>query len=189
MAIEVRSDPTFGLQTSQNTPQKATYSYATGFFTPVATPTDIVGINGSASKIIKIVRITLSSTQTTAGINNWFLLTRSTANTGSTPVAITPVVNDPNDPAATAVVVKYTATNPTTGSLVANVKAVSILTPAPATAINGDYVLLDDEMVGKPITLRGIAQGLFLNFNGAAVPAGLSLNLNIVVTEESAGNN
>lgn len=44
-----------------------------------------------------------------------------------------------------------------------------------------------DHQTGAPITLRGVAECLAVNFNGAAVPAGLNLLITIYWTEELGG--
>lgn len=165
------------------TSARSSYAASTGYFTPVATPTDVVSIFGSASKTIRVLRVTVTSTQTTAGVNQWFLLKRSTANTGGTPTAATGVPLDSGNAAATAVVNQYTA-NPTTGSLVGKVKVSNILSPAPASVSGGESILHEELYNGQGIVLRGTAEGLVLNFNGAAVPTGLSMAVNIFWTEE-----
>lgn len=163
----------------------STYCYSTGYFTPVATPTDVLGVVGSGTKTVKIQKIVLNGIQTTAGSNQWFLIKRSSADTGSTPVAITACPLDSNNAAASAVVQKYTATNPTTGAPVATVASPEVLAPAAATATGGgSTVLFDAKVTGQPIVLRGVAQELDLNFAGAAVPAGLSVDVDVQTTEE-----
>lgn len=163
----------------------STYLASTGYFTPVATATDMVGIVGSGTKTIKIQKITMSGTQTTAGINKYFLIKRSTADTGSTPSAATLVPLDSTNAAATAVVQTYTTTNPTTGTPVGTIASKSIADPAPA-AVSGtaDVVLFDAKNSGQPIVLRGVAQELDLNFAGAAIPSGLSVSVDVQFTEE-----
>ena len=59
---------------SETTVTKTSYSAATGAFTPPATPTDMFTITGSATRTIRVISIELSSTQTTAGVNTFFLV-------------------------------------------------------------------------------------------------------------------
>ena len=165
---------------------RATYYATSDYFTPAATATDVVGILGSDTTTVKILRVTLSSTQNVAGINKWFLIKRSTADSGGTPTAATLITADSNDAAATAIVRRY-GSNPTLGTAVGTTRALSILSPAPASLVEqseGTTVLYDAKATGKAIILRSSAQGLYLNFAGAAVPAGLDIAVNIVFTEE-----
>lgn len=168
---------------SVSTSGRATYVATSAFFTPAATPTDVAAIFGSASKTVRVLRVSIASTQTAAGINNWFLIKRSTATTGGTPTTLTSVPLDSANAAATAVVVNYTA-NPTPGSAVGTVKAVGVLSPAPASVVSDPYIIHDELYNGQGIVLRGTGEGLALNFNGAAVPAGLSMSVNIFYSEE-----
>jgi len=41
-------------------------------------------------------------------------------------------------------------------------------------------------VAGKPIYLRSASEGLYLNFNGAALPAGAVLNIFVEWTEEAS---
>jgi len=166
---------------------KATYSAASGVYTPPATPTDSFCIFGSASKTVRVVSFSNSNLQTTAGINLWVVAKRSTADTAGTPVAATRVPHDSDDAAATATVSHYTA-NPTTGSLIGNVRSERVLAPAAGSVVGpvtydflafGAATLLD-----RPVTLRGTGEGLCLNFAGAALPAGSTWAGNVTWTEE-----
>lgn len=163
---------------------RATYSFSTGFFTPYATPGDIVGLinNGTPpTRTCRILRLSMSCTQTTAGINNWFLLLRSTADTGGTPTAANAIPNDQGGDKSALLTVNQYTTAPTPGTLVNTtglVKAFALAALAPAaTTADADITILDDEIRGQPITLRAGGQGLYLNFGGAAVPIGLSICL------------
>lgn len=163
---------------------KTTYSAAINSLTPPATPTDMVTITGSATKTVKILRIELSTTQTTAGINTFFLVKRSTANSAGTSSAGTAVPHDSTNAAATATVLAYTA-NPTLGSAIGNVRATKVLTPAPASLATAVQVWeFDGVSGGQPVVLNGTSQVLALNFNGAALPTGLNVNCTITWTEE-----
>lgn len=162
---------------------KATYSAATALFTPPATPTDFFIINGSASKTVRIISLTWSALQTTAGINVLYLIRRTSANSGGTAVATTIVKHDTNDSSATAVAQHYTA-NPTTGSSSGQIQTLKLLTPAAASLVsNVHHQLLpvDAKGIYRPIVLRGVAEGLAINFNGAALPSGMA-NMSVGVT-------
>jgi hypothetical protein len=165
-------------------PVKATYSAASTAFTPGTAPTDIFTITGSATKTVRILRIEFSATQTTAGINNWFIAKRSTANSAGTSAAVTAVPHDSGSSAATATVLQYTA-NPTPGTLVGNIRSAKILAPAPSSLANPTFVWdFESGNTGVPPVLRGATQVLAVNFNGAALPAGLSVQVNVTWTEE-----
>ena len=162
---------------------KSTYMAATGAFTPPATPTDLATIIGSATTVVKILKIVLCATQTTAGVNTYYLKKYSSANTGGTSATPTIVPVDANNSAATAVVRNYTA-NPTLGTPIGSMDIVRLNTPTPTGNIQPVWVW--DFMNGmvEPITLRGIAHQLSINFNGAALPSGLSVAVSIWFSEE-----
>jgi hypothetical protein len=164
---------------------KPTYSVSGPPITPpAATPTDIVTLYGSATKVVRILRIVLNSTQTTLGINDWFIIKRSTVNTGGASTAVTPVPHDSNFPASTATNLRYTANPTALGTLVGNAAIVNIVSPPSAPGTSGTaYVPYVFDFTNDPIVLRGVAQGVAINFNGAALPAGLSVNYHIVYRE------
>ena len=165
-------------------PSKATYVTATGPFTPPATPTDLFSIIGSATKTVKILKLIMYATQSTAGVNNFYLKKYSTANTGGTSATSTIIALDSTNAAATAVARSYTA-NPTLGTLVGSIEIIRLYTPATSTATQPVY-LWDYETggLGQTVTLRGVAEQLSVNFNGAALPGGLSVSFTIKFTEE-----
>ena len=166
---------------------KQTYSVGIPAFSPPATPTDLFTITGSASKTIRVTAITVGTVQTTAGINRIYLLKRSAANTGGTSAAPTIVPHDSSNAAATATVLSYTVTG-TPGALVGNLSIKNVNSSILATGINVSdtdmYPRTCEFELAQPITLRGVAQVLCVNFNGAALPAGLSVVGSITWTEE-----
>jgi hypothetical protein len=165
---------------------------ATNSFTPPATPTDLVTITGSASKTVKVWSIRLTTTNTAAGSQEFFLIKRSTADTTGTPVAGTVFPLDSASAAGTATVNHYTANPGALGTAVGTVNRVRISSPAavPAafvTNIDAGYELLPvmrNGITPQPITLRGIAEQLAVNFNGAALVAGQTHVYTIVWSEE-----
>src|SRR5262245_64634991 len=87
---------------------KTTYSSTSGIFSPDATPADVFTITGSATKTVSITKMCISSVQSTAGINAWYLTKRSTANSGGTSSNLTEIPYDSNNAAATATTLSYT---------------------------------------------------------------------------------
>lgn len=168
---------------AETTHVKTTYSAVVNNLTPPATPTDMVTITGSATRTIRILKVEISTLQTTAGINTFFLIKRSTADTSGTSASVTAIPHDSGDAAATATVLSYTA-NPTLGTTIGTVRASKLLTPASTTTQSGVYVWDFDDLNGKPVILRGTSQVLAVNFNGAALPSGLNVNCSIEWTEE-----
>lgn len=149
------------------------YFAASAPFTPGATPQDVFTITGSATKTITVLRTGISSIQTTAGSNWWHLVKRSTANTGGTSAAVTKVPTDDAFDPATATVLQYTA-NPTAGNLIGRLWVGRVPSPAPATSIIGD-IESAREFSDPRTVLSGINDVLAWNFNGIALPAGLSI--------------
>lgn len=154
-----------------------TYSAAI-VVTPGATPQDVITIRGSDIRIVKITKMSISTNQTTTGINSWYLVRRSTSNTGGISAPVVPVSHDRNDTSCTATVLQYTS-NPTLGAPLGYVWVGHISSPAVSP-----YVIDFTDLYGKPITLRGAGDILALNFNGATLPAGLAVRGVIVWTEE-----
>jgi hypothetical protein len=164
---------------------KAAYKATITPVTPPATPTDIVNLCGSATKTVRIKKITLGATQTTQGINDWYLVKRSTANTGGTSTTITPVPLDSAFPASTTVLRRYTA-NPTLGTLVGNLSIENILSPvvAPGSSSATNYTPHTWDFANDPLVLHGTGECVAINLNGVALPAGLSVNTTFTFTEE-----
>lgn len=177
ITLPVVLDTTTPLPTSTPTFQRH-YTAASLPFTPGATPQDVFMITGSATKTISVLYIGISTTQTTAGVNTWLLLERSTANSAGTSAVVPSVQSDNNVSAATAVVRQYTA-NPTAGTLVGRIWTGRVVSPAPATVGVGDLEKAIEFPSNMPSVLSGVGQVLALNFNGAALPPGLSVTASV----------
>ncbi len=169
---------------------KKTYA-ASGAFTPGATPTDLVTIFGSATKTVKVHSFKIGTANTAAGSQIFVLSKRSAITTGGTAGAAPAVPLDSSDAAATATVNSYTSTAPTAGTalgtLVTKKVASPVVTPATFAGIVEDT---DKEMLPmagpqvKAVTLRGVAEGLAINFAGAALVSGQIHTFNVIWTEE-----
>lgn len=166
-----------------NLPKFPTYSASTTF-TPPSTPTDLCKVSGSATRTIRVTQVMLTSTQSTAGINNFFLVKRSTDDTGGGPMGMPAVAHHSGGPAASASTARY-VTNPTLGTLVGIIKTFHVFAPAPASVAAGTVIVWDYDQDGGsyPILLRGTGEVLAVNFNGAALPTGLSVNCNFLWNE------
>jgi hypothetical protein len=160
---------------------KKTYM-ASNTFTPVATPTDLVIIEGSATKTVRILAFYIATTNTAAGSQAFSLVKRSTADTTGTFVAATAVALDSTNPAASVNRVGHFTANPgalgtTVGTIVTKRVASPAAIPASFAGVVQDagYDLLataQNSNVDQCVTLRGVTECLALNFAGAALVAG-----------------
>jgi hypothetical protein len=161
---------------------KATY-VASGTVVPVTGATDLVTIIGSATKLVKLVRVIFSGTITTAAINGSVsIVKRSTADTAGTSTAPTIIALDSNNAAATAVLAAYTA-NPTLGTAVGTIWQAKYLYVIAASG-NPNVLTIDFSQLGQSATLRGVAQQLALNLNAVAFATAGSVDYSFVFTEE-----
>ncbi len=165
-----------------------TYSTASTAFTPPATPTDMFTITGSATNNIYILKMGISTTQTTAGVNSLALIKRSAANIAGTSAAAVPTPFDSANPVATATPLQYTANPTTLGAAAGTVWRGWVNSPAVGTAglggLQGVEINFED-MFGQPLTLLSTAEVLAWSFGGAALPSGLSVIATVVWTEGS----
>lgn len=173
---------TIGVPSVNTEGTKATFSSGTIDFTPVATPTDIFALIGSATKTVRLLKLVVTGFATAAISSQLLLIKRSTANSGSTPSDPAIVPHDSNDAAASAVFRTYTTTNPTLGSTVGNVGTEYLNQGATGAAgrVVWDFTKEND----KGLVLRGVAELLCVNWAGAAVPAGTKLSVYCKWTEE-----
>ena len=113
-------------------PAYCCYMAASAPFVIGTAPTDIFTITGSATKLATLMRMSISTVQTSAGMNAFSLLKRSTANTGGTADLIAAVPTEKSYPAATAVVRQYRANPATLGTNVGALWSGRVPSPAPA---------------------------------------------------------
>ena len=151
------------------------YAFGAVAVTPAATATDVVRLSGSATKIVRVKKVTVSGLASTAGSMDVSLVKRTAANTGGTATAPTPGKHDSGSAAASAVLSQYSA-NPTAGAgIIIRNKQLNFGVAGAAGVVEFDFSRNND----KPVVLRGVAQGLAINLNGQAVPTGGAVSYDI----------
>lgn len=175
----------------------ATYGISS-FFTPVATPNNLVIIAGSATKTIRVFEMWIFTQTTAAGSAQFFLKKYSTlwGGAGVFVSAGTPVPFDSSNGAATAAQVGHFSTDPTPGTPVGTIRAATIATPVLRAATPAGIIELSGiEMISgtqngvaggviQPITLRGTTQYLAIDHNDVALIAGQIHQYSVLWTEE-----
>jgi len=143
---------------------------------PAASATDIADMIGNATSDAFITRIIITGLQTTAGIVEIFLVRRSTANTLGTRVPATAVVMDSVDAAASCVPGGYSA-NPTTGTLVGNIRREYVFV-GQSTSNSVGRIEWNFGDKCKPVIISGTTQCLAINLGGVTL-TGATLNVQI----------
>ena len=157
----------------------------------MATPTDFIIIQGSATKAVIVKRIKLTGAATAAGNMPVQAVRRSTAGTIGSAVltAVTPGKADSTDATATATVSTVGTANYDVVGTSAGVVATSRLQ---MTALGTGVAIVPTvwefaaSQKDKGIRLRGTSEYLALNLNGAAIPAGGVIDYEIEIEEVAA---
>lgn len=147
---------------------------------------DILCITGSASRLVKIKRISLTGTNSTAQTSTLTLIKRSAANTGGTSTAPAGVPLDTLQVATTptATLAAYTAV-PTPGTAVGTISARSAgFAAATASSVGAITWTWDVTSLYSDLRLRGVAQSLCVDAPAAFTTAGPVLNFEIIWTEQ-----
>lgn len=169
---------------------RTTYRYAGLSFAPVATPTDIIEIIGSATKTVRVKRVKLEGAATAAGNMPASLVRRSAVPTIGSAVrtAITAAKHDSGDAAATAVVSTIGTANFGTVGTTAGIVAAGLLQmSALATGLGVSPLVWDfSTRNDKPLILRGVAESLCINMAGAAIPSGGVIHYEIELEEDAS---
>jgi len=173
---------------------KLTYAAAGVGLALAATPTNIATLTGSATKIVKLVRIGLSLKCTALGTTLLDVLLQkfSTALTGGTPVALTMTPTDAGPGiAATALAQNWTANSTGGGALVGNIATTQIMPQFAGALTATDFpqqtlpqILWDFSGSMQQPTLRSAAQVLSINLNGGTLIATTTFSVFMVFTEE-----
>jgi hypothetical protein len=183
--VVIASDQVINVTQVAGSP-KNTYSATITGLVPAATPTDIFTIIGSATKIVRLRKITVTATKNLNGFVNLIILKRSTANMGGTSTTPTIIPYDSANPSATAIVRAYTV-NPTLGTLVGNMWSERFLIQDGGnnTPYQSKFEIIFEDEVKQVATLNGIAQLIAVNLGATATAmAGALFDINIEFTEE-----
>jgi hypothetical protein len=181
-ASQLQTDSTGALAVNREG-RKATYS-ATAVFSPTVTAaTDVFTITGSATKTVRVTKLTVFGTETTAATQIVEILKRSTANSGGTSAASTAVPHDSNSSAATATVLSYTANPTTLGTLLATIRTGRPFFGSGATPQDPSSTYVFGDVNEQAIVLRGTGQVLAVSLNSASI-VGVSLRCWVEWTEE-----
>jgi hypothetical protein len=152
--------------------QFTTYAASKTGLVPASSATDIAVLSGNATNTVIPTYVSLSCTQTTAGITPVQLFGRTTANSGGTSTGSpTTFPLDQNNTAAVSSVLTYTA-NPTVNDGTARlIDSQNVGMMATSTAVPNDIYIWRPKM-GQSVVLRGAAQQLALNLDGQTVSGG-----------------
>lgn len=161
------------------------YSATVASFVPAAAPTDICTIRGSSTKRIKITGVEVSTSQTTSGQVEIYLVKRVSPSSGGTSALMSTVGWNSGFSAPTAVVSSYVVNPTTLGASAGPLYIKRVLSPVSTAVINPFFIFMDaTATTWKPITLNGINETLAVNFNGATAPAGFTINCTFEFIEE-----
>ena len=178
---------------------RPTYSVAVADIEPAATPTDFFTLEGGA-RIMRVLRVEVSGVcgATFAQTASLRLFKRTARDEGGAQLYPMPAVEyqvlNPDgtvldgDPAPTGSPVQYTA-NPSAIGAGRMIRAARLVLPPSGSASVGTIpvpplVWTFGDVNDRPLLLRGAAQVLALNFDGAALPAGTKLNVSITWSEQ-----
>ncbi len=168
---------------------KPTFRYAITGITPVATPTDFVVIQGSATMTGRIKTVRVDGHATAAGKIPVQLIRRSTAGTLGSAVlnAITPMKHGPNDAGPTLTVSYVSGANYTTlGTLVAQGGSRRLFLNTDAAGANLPVLWEFAQQQDKPILVQGTSDFLCINFAAAALPTGCTIDIELELEEDTS---
>jgi hypothetical protein len=176
----------------KNGNSQSTYTSAFSGYTAYPTPTDMIGICGNASTVVRVTRFQILISSTAGALETVIFLKRSAADTSGTPTSHTGISNDAADAAPSSSVTSFAAA-PSTGALIGNiffaVATTSTLTTAPGNftswQMSSGTFPAHAVSLEQPVTLRGTADCLYANFAGAAIPAGFTSWVHVTWTENA----
>lgn len=160
-------------------PDTTTTSYHASAKIAASSTTDNAVLPGNATNTVLVTRVTVTCTETTAGIVNVELIKRSAADTGGTSAGMTEVPDDSNYSAASSAALTYTGTGPSVGAAVGDLDNAQVGCNASATAGPNDIYIFRP---AKPIVLRGTAQQIAINLGGAVTGGNITVTFDWMET-------
>ena len=176
-----------GILATENRPPVSQCYSASVNWGLAAAATDIFTITGSTTKTVRVTQILFFGSAGSTQRAMVRLLLRSAANTGGVTQAPTIAPHDQNNAAVTAPVVAYTANPASLGTQVGTLGSFQVVFLAGAgagTSSPDTTILFGLNPWAQPITLRGVAQVLAINMNGATVTGNTSGIANVTWIEE-----
>lgn len=170
----------FTLVYDQST-MKPTYSATSGMFTVASAATDVCSVAGSATKTVKVRRVSISAVATAVVTEPVELIKRSAVVSGGTQTA-DPVTTYDSINVASTVLAEHFTGNPTVGASVGPI-AFNFIGFANFTTGLGTQFIFELGQRGQPVVLRGVAQSLTVNLLGIT-PSGAQMNCTFEWTEE-----
>lgn len=157
--------------------QRPSYSASITGLTVAASATDFFTLTGATGIVTRVTYVECSGIGSTAGTPDIVALKRSTANTGGTATQPTVVPLDSGSAAGASVVNAYTV-NPTTGTLVGNVRVSKLGLPLAATGANVQRLqwMFGNRPGTQEVILRAATSVFALNGAGATLAPGASLD-------------
>jgi hypothetical protein len=169
------------------------WSYAKTAFAMVATPTTALVIQGHATSIIRVKRISVAGAATAAGSMPFTIERWSTAGTPNTAVltAITGAKHDSTGDAAAATVSTVGTANyqtkGTAAGLVAAGRLNMVALGSAATSGEGQPTTFTwGDKGDEAIVLRGTTEHLVVDFGGAAIPSGGVVDFTVDLEQSDA---
>ena len=167
---------------------QVSYRYSGVAFAPVATPTDFIVIQGSATKTLRIKKITLTGAATAAGNLPVQVIRRlSTGGTIGSAVltAVSPAKADTLSAAATGVVSTVgTANYGTVQTTNGNIASGRISMTALGSGVGIQPLVFD--FTSGAVLLRGTSDYVMLNGVGGAIPSGGVVDYTIEIEEDNS---
>jgi hypothetical protein len=162
----------------------AQYHASSSHFSVTGTANDIFTINGSNSALIRVVKIGISSTQSTAGINIINLVKRKTVNSGGTAVPVNIVADDSSSNNASAIVTEYKV-SPTSGTLVGNLESFTLNSTDGSSTLPAQFIIINFTIgTEDPMILNNANESLSWNLGGITPPTGLRILAFVKWTEQ-----
>lgn len=164
--------------------RRSTFSVATTAQTVASSGTDMMGVIGSATATLRILRASCNGVSDNVSSFVLFAVKRSGSNTGGTTYSASPIAHDSNNTTAAGTAVVYAA-NPTLGALVGTVRSGRVLLGPSGTVTATPTVFTFGQGDGEQdIVLRGVNEQFSLSAGGVTLATGHSLNCNITWTQE-----